>query len=151
MSGEGDLKAGGAGTGDGGDKNNDPKKDLIPVGFPVADPECEQEKLLPKRKAVFWCNKEGVYFTFTTTEIKIRACRTAVSAGMLVMLFLAYYLSFGFCDVCILFTTLASCAGKCVGLEFLNVSCWAGVLASVLRGFRIGSEIATIDVKMKFR
>lgn len=134
--------------------NNDARPDSddkVPIGFPVPDRESELERNQPKRKAVFWCRDEGVYFTFTSTELKIRACRTIVAATMLVTFFLVYYLSFGLCDVCILIATLGSCAGKCVGLDFLHVSCWAGVLASVLRGFRVGSEIATVDVKLKFR
>jgi hypothetical protein len=63
--------------------------------------------------------------------------------------FLAYYSAWGICDRCILIATAASCGGSCIGMTFLNPSCFAGVLASLLRGFRIGSELAHVDIQWK--
>ena len=76
-------------------------------------------------------------------------CRVIVSLFLLITFFLVYYLSFGLCDTCILLATVGSCVGKCVGMNFLGVSCWAGILASILRGFRLGNEIASVEVKWK--
>lgn len=82
-------------------------------------------------------------------EIKINACRVVMKVLIIVGLFLTYYLSWGFCDYCILITTLGSCAGSCSGMTFLFPSCWAGILASLLRGFRLGNELATVNVHWK--
>lgn len=103
----------------------------------------------PERKAVFWCHKEGVYFTFTKQEIKIKMCRVFLQILMVCLFFLAYFIFWEVCDLCIFLVAAASCGGSCIGLTFLSPSCWAGIFASLLRGFRIGSEIAHVDVHWK--
>lgn len=101
------------------------------------------------RKAVFFSNKDGVYFTFTAQEIKIQMCRVLMQALLVALCFTTYYIAWGVCDTCILIITAASCGGACSGLGFLTPSCWAGILASLLRGFRVGNELAHVDVHWK--
>lgn len=74
-----------------------------------------------------------------------------MSIILIVACFLAYYSAWGLCDTCILIATGASCGGVCVGMTFLSPSCYAGVLACLLRGFRIGNEIANVNVHWKIR
>lgn len=101
------------------------------------------------RKSIFFSHKEGVYFTFSTQEIRIRACRAIMKLLLVCVLFLIYYSLWGVCDYCILIATASSCLGGFVGMGFLTPSCWAGIIASLLRGFRLGSELAHVDVHWK--
>jgi hypothetical protein len=105
----------------------------------------------PARRSFFFSYEEGVYLTFTSQEIKIRACRTVMQIVLIVAFFATYYLTWGICDYCILVAAGASCGGVCAGMTFLSPSCWAGVLACLLRGFRIGNEIASVEVHWKVR
>lgn len=82
-------------------------------------------------------------------EVKIRACRVIMKFLLIIGCFLAYYIAWGFCDRCILIVTVASCGGTWVGMGFLGPSCYAGILASLLRGFRLGSEMAHVDIQWK--
>lgn len=84
-------------------------------------------------------------------EIKIRACRVILQGILVASFFLVYYLTFGLCDYCILAAAAGSCVGTCAGMTFLGPSCWAGVLACLLRGFRLGNEIASVDIHWKIR
>jgi hypothetical protein len=68
---------------------------------------------------------------------------------LILAIFLTYYMAWGWCDYCILITAGASCGGACAGMTFLVPSCWGGVLASLLRGFRIGNEIASVNIHWK--
>ena len=115
------------------------------MGFPAAS-EVKQDT---PRKAYFWSYDEGIYFTFTKRELKVGLCRAATQTAVIVFIFLVYFLAWGVCDLCILLATIGSCAGSCVRIDWLAPSCWAGFLASLLRGYRIGSEIAHIDVQWK--
>ena len=101
------------------------------------------------RKSVFFSYEEGVYMTYTSQEIKINVCRVVMKFLIIVGLFLTYYMAWGFCDYCILAATGASCGCACSGATWLFPSCWAGILASLLRGFRLGNEIATVNIHWK--
>lgn len=64
-------------------------------------------------------------------------------------LFLLYFILWNMSDIGILLVAIGSCAGSFTCLPFLSVSCYAGIVASLLRGFTLGSEIATIDIHWK--
>lgn len=129
---------------------NDPDAHpLIEKRGPTPDKKVETTKGNETKKAYFWSYDEGIYFSYTTRELKIGFCRVVVQTVVIVFIFLVYFLSWGVCDICILLATIGSCAGSCVRIDWLAPSCWAGFLASLLRGYRIGSEIAHIDVQWK--
>ena len=86
-----------------------------------------------------------------TQEIQLKFWRSVLKVFSLITLFFLYYEFWGVCDRCILIVAGASCGGACIGMGFLNVSCLAGVLASLLRGFRLGNEIAHVDIHWKIR
>lgn len=97
----------------------------------------------------FLDTNQGVYFTYRVHDIKIAMVRAVMRVVVLLTIFLLYFVFWGTSDVAILGLTLGSCAGTFIGLDFLLIPCWAGVIASLLRGFTLGSQIATIDVHWK--
>lgn len=123
----------------------------------------------------FWDHYHGIYFTYTTYQMKQAMCRLVIHVFLakkdivsryllllslfahrallkfllLSIIFLVFYLAWEVCDYCIFFTALGSCGGSFAGLKFLSVPCWAGVVSCLLRGFTIGNEIAQVQVHWK--
>ena len=130
---------------------DDPDREILVKrgnsGPPGDVKQCDSPKQGNSKKSYFWSPSEGIYFTYTTQEIKISMCRALVQTLVVVFFFLVYFLAWGVCDLCILLATIGSCAGSCARIDWLAPSCWAGFLASLLRGYRIGSSIAHVDVK----
>ena len=119
----------------------------VTAGTDVCQPQPQDQK--KKKRALFWSSSDHVYFTYTTQELKLNLCRAMIHTCIIVLIFLIYFLAWGVCDTCILLATIGSCAASCLRIDWLGPSCWAGFLASLLRGYRIGSEIAHIDVNWK--
>ena len=116
----------------------------------------EKASLLPntdmdakKSHGFFFDHENGVYFTYEKREIKIAACRMVMKTLLLLSAFALYFLLWGVCDICILLVAAASCGGVCIGMDFLSTSCVAGVLAALFRGFRLGNEIAAVEIHWK--
>lgn len=115
----------------------------------VAQPEAGTESKPAQKRALFWSSEQGIYFTFTSQELKLGFCRAVVRTTVIILIFLIYFLAWDVCDICILLTAIGSCAATCLRIDWLGPSCWAGFFASILRGYRVGSEIAHVDVQWK--
>ncbi len=64
--------------------------------------------------------------------------------GLMVLTYLALW---NVCDFCIMYATAASCGITLLGGSFMFSPCWIGIIATLLKGFRIGSTDAHVDVK----
>jgi hypothetical protein len=130
------------------------KQEVIPSAVVVDDP-AKQAQELPqpihgggKTPSYFFDHSEGIYFTFTAQQLKISACRAVLKICMLAVVFVLYYLFWNVCDSCVLVTAVISCAASCVtGMDFTRISCAGGATAVLLKGIRVGSKIAHIDIK----
>lgn len=112
--------------------------------------EAEQGKApAPDRKSIFWCRDEGVYFTYTTQQIRIAMCRAVIQTVVVIGIFLAYFLLWDFWDAGIFMVAAGSCGASCLGIAWLTPSCFAGAVASIIKGVRLGSQIAHVDVQWR--
>ena len=75
------------------------------------------------------------------------ACRACIKLMLIGLVFLMYMALWNVCDLCIMYVTAASCGVTLLGGSFLFSSCWIGILATFLKGFRVGSTDAHVDVK----
>lgn len=125
------------------------KQDRGKVGDPTKPgQELPQAIHSGKTPSYFFDHSEGIYFTFTAQQLKISACRAVLKICMLVVVFVLYYLFWNVCDSCVLVTAVISCAASCVtGMDFTRISCAGGAAAVLLKGIRVGSKIAHIDIK----
>lgn len=123
-------------------------------------PESEGERLIPteakdvvpgvvETPGAFWDSKHGVYFTYTKRDIKAAMCRALMKVLFMAGVFASLFLLWGVCDLCIMLVAVGSCALTCLGFPFLGPSCVLGALVCLLRGFRFGSELASVDVHWK--
>ena len=101
------------------------------------------------RRALFCDTANGIYLTFTVEEIKTSMYRGILRVLFVALTILLFVLFWDWCDVCILATTLASCAAPCIGLSFLQPMCTAGVVACLWKGFTVASSIAEVHVQWK--
>jgi hypothetical protein len=113
----------------------------IPIGIAVAEPV--------KKQGFLFDHKHGIFFTYKWAEVKRDMCRAWIRIGVILLIASLYIGMWSWCDVCILGLTAASCLGTCTICSFLSFNCIAGVLASLYKGFRIGSEWATLDIHWK--
>jgi len=51
------------------------------------------------------------------------------------------------CDLCIMWTAIATCGVTLLGGSWLTSTCWLGVIATLAKGLRIGDTLAHVDVK----
>ena len=110
---------------------------------------CDCEKKNNSHAGVFLDFSNGVYMTYTPRDVKVAIIRTIMRFLMIIGIFIAYYMLFGVSDVLVLALTIGSCAGVCAGAGFLGPSCGAGLLACLLRGYTLGSEIAQVKIHWK--
>ena len=75
------------------------------------------------------------------------ACRALLKIMSILVIILIYLAMWTACDLCIMYTMFAACGVTLLGGNFLFSSCWIGILATFLKGFRIGSTDAHVDVK----
>ena len=94
--------------------------------------------------------KNGICMTYTFREMKREVCRGCMRVILIALVAGAYVALWQFCDFCILGVAVASCAASCVGCGFMTFNCIAGVMASLLKGFRLGSELANVEIHWKF-
>lgn len=80
-------------------------------------------------------------------EWKVMACRALLKIASILLVILTYLAMWNVCDLCIMYTMFAACGVTLLGGSFLFSSCWIGILATFLKGFRIGSTDAHVDVK----
>jgi hypothetical protein len=125
-----------------------PVPEPVVYGKPVPEPT-EQPDIRNNSNNLFFDPSNGIYLTFTLTEIKLsiyRAILRILTICFIVLLFLAFW---DLCDLCILIITISTCAAPCIGLSFLQPLCTAGIIASMWRGFTVASSIAEIHVQWK--
>lgn len=123
--------------------------DIAVVGKNLETKTAPGQECRPKRiRNIFW--GDGVYFTYEYQDIKIGVCRAMLRTLLICIVFLLYFLLWGLSDVLILIIVGSSCGASCLGVPFLAPSCLAGFLVILLRGIRIGSSIAHVDVQWKF-
>ena len=75
------------------------------------------------------------------------ACRAVLKVFSMVLIVLLYLAMWNVCDLCIMYTTFVACGVTLLGGSFMFSPCWIGILATFLKGFRIGSTDAHVDVK----
>ena len=131
----------------------------IPVGVPyLADPEkgvenTANETSVPtaiERKPNFWFDRHhGIFLTYQVAELKRDAVRAWMRIALTVGVLFLYLGLWHYCEVCILGVTVVSCAASCTLCNFLSFNCVAGVLASLWKGFRIGTELANVEIHWK--
>lgn len=80
-------------------------------------------------------------------EWKIMACRACIKVALMLLVVLVYAATWNVCDLCIMYVAAASCGVTILGGSFMFSPCWIGILATFLKGFRIGSTLAHVDVK----
>lgn len=102
-----------------------------------------------KNHGYFFDPANGIYFTYTKREVKVAACRMMMRTVLILSSFALYFLLWGVCDVCILAVAAASCGSICLGMTYMTPSCVAGALAALFRGFRIGNQIAAVEIHWK--
>jgi hypothetical protein len=113
--------------------------------------EVRVEESVNIEESVFLLNdwKEGVIMTYPIKDIKKSMCRGCMKITVLIFLLGLFYIAWGLCDICVLALTVGSCAASCLGASWLTVSCLGGVGATLLRGIRIGSQLASVDLHLK--
>ena len=94
-------------------------------------------------------HERGFYYVFLHffREWKIMACRACIKVMLMFFVILMYAAMWNICDLCIMYTMVAACGVTLLGGGFMFSSCWIGILATFLKGFRIGSTTAHVDVK----
>jgi hypothetical protein len=105
--------------------------------------------VLPPRRAVLCDPHNGIYLTVTVDEMKTsvyRAILRCLIIGITILLFVIFW---DVCDTCILATTITACVLPCLGLDFVQPMCTAGIVACLYRGFTVASSIAEIHVQFK--
>jgi hypothetical protein len=75
------------------------------------------------------------------------ACRACIKIIMIAFIMLVYLALWNVCDLCIMYAAAGSCGITLLGGSFMFSSCWIGILATFIKGFRIGSTLAHVDVK----
>jgi hypothetical protein len=116
----------------------------------------EEEKLLksekdpPNEEEGFFIDRaNGVFMTFKYRELKRNVCRSFMRFLLILAVAVIYIAMWSLCDICVLGIAVGSCMCSCMGCGFMSFNCFAGILASLIKGFRIGSELAAIDVHWK--
>ena len=107
----------------------------------------------------FFCSKvTSCFFLKTLTQIscfflgvcrewRILACRSVLRIFVFLWIVLMYTAMWFVCDVCIMWTAIGTCGVTLLGGSFLSTTCWLGICATLLKGFRIGDTMAHVDVK----
>lgn len=80
---------------------------------------------------------------------QVAACRMLMRTVLILSTFALYFLLWGVCDFGILCVAAASCGSVCLGMTYMSASCVAGIFVSLLRGFRIGNQIAAVEIHWK--
>ena len=75
------------------------------------------------------------------------ACRALIKVMMMFFVVLMYMALWNVCDLCIMYTMAAACGVTLLGGSFMFSTCWIGILATFMKGFRIGSTTAHVDIK----
>jgi hypothetical protein len=80
-------------------------------------------------------------------EWRILLCRSFLRIGIFWLIIFMYVCMWFVCDICIAWTTVATCGVTLLGGSWLTSTCWLGVCATLIKGFRIGETMAHVDVK----
>lgn len=110
---------------------------------------CDCERKRGGNAGVLLDTTNGVFLTYTARDVKVAVIRALMRFLLIIGIFIGYYIMFGVSDALVLGLTIGSCAGMCSGIGFLGPSCGAGLLACMLRGFTIGSELAQVRIHWK--
>jgi hypothetical protein len=102
-----------------------------------------------KEPGFFIDRDSGTFMTYKYREVKRDCCRGVMRVTAILIVAGAYVAAWSYCDICVLGVAVGSCAASCVGCGFLSFNCFAGILASLIKGFRIGSEVASLDIHWK--
>ena len=111
------------------------------------NPLNEEGKL--NEEGFFIDRANGVFLTFKYRELKRNVCRSFMRFLLILAVAVIYIAMWSLCDICVLGIAVGSCMCSCMGCGFMSFNCFAGIFASLIKGFRIGSEIAAVDVHWK--
>jgi hypothetical protein len=116
----------------------------------VTDTEKNVEsQTAPVQTPLFWSREHDIYFTLKSDEIRVAAYRALMRIITVLAFFGLYYILWSWYAMFTFTLAIFSCALSCLGLPFLGASCYAGILASLIHGIRIGNELVHVDVKWK--
>jgi hypothetical protein len=113
-------------------------------------PFSEESSITASNEEGFFIDRaNGVFMTFKYRELKRNVCRSFMRMLLILAVSVIYIALWSLCDICVLSIAVGSCMCSCMGCGFMSFNCFAGILASLIKGFRIGSELAAIDVHWK--
>lgn len=79
--------------------------------------------------------------------------RLLLKVLMILVVALVYYIFWDFplCEKCFGYLAIGTCIVSCSGMGFLvpKVLCFGGVIAALIQGFTFGSDLGTVNIKLK--
>lgn len=97
---------------------------------------------------VFWDHSKGLYFTYTTRQVRIALIRRLMQLLVVGGIFCAYFFLWDASPLLTFAVACGSCGATCAGLTWLTPSCLAGFVATIIKGVRLGFGIGHIDIRL---
>jgi hypothetical protein len=131
------------------EKDDTECEDKKPLLSKTEDKEFNSRPGFYRLRGIIWSVEDDTYLTLTSEEWRINATRVFMKFAIIALCFAIYYIAWAWYAMITFVVAVSVCTLSCLGIPCLTSACYAGILASLLHGVRLGNDMIHVDIKWR--